>query len=893
MRRPGLWVTNGHPGNPAQMLSWRPGALTCFYDYLGVNGVFGYKAANPEVPIIVRFQHPFNWQQDPVGFARRLGEQVASKWNDMKVLDPYVYFANELNLHYENGDRHAGNQSLYTSPEFYQKYAQWVRLTADVIKSRVPDMKLVTPPFAFGHHEDGSPDDNGQPTEGWAGYDYLYETVRDYFDNIICFHSYWGHAGGSERTWLRDPVLSSWYAFRWRRLLKLFETRYSLKARVIIDEAGNFGAADPDFTDQIIYHAQECLSDTRVVAVTYFLWLDPTNSPGNIANSWVQRVRNLPEHLARLASLPEITPPAEPEPPPLPPESAAPGTVEQGPTLRVLLNDNSVKIMLLEEYLRAVVPAEMPALWPAEALKAQAIASRTYAQYASEHPRHPNADICIKPGHCQNFDPAKIHPKSDEAIRQTKNLVARYNGVTANAVFSANCGGRTFNNEDVFRGAPVPYLRGVTCPAPGPKNGHGVGLCQHGARVLASQNQPYEAIIKYYYAGVTLGPVTTVRTSTILGVVTNSIGQPAANVRLRLIGAGQSAETTSKADGSYRFSNVPAGTYSLALPDYNLRHDNLTPVIGQDLAVNFSLLAQPAIVADAARGPGLPLLVGSWLKPNVPIRITPPGRTPIVVVSGSKPEYGAGGFEIYATQIGTYVLEIEGYRFDIPMNGQFTRLTFRQTGPAQASGVIEGTLLDAQNRPVANWFVHLTGNGANLTATTNAQGYFAFTNLAAGNYGLAVAESNISRTVASNGQGKVNLALQLPAPPSDGWQVDLSQGSGLPLLVGDIGVANQPILFTSPSGRRQQATSGSKREWGLGGFEIYATEPGNYIVEFLGQRFVIPVQGQFTKAIFRKGNKSPEGQVRLVSTLLSRSQAEALRAQLEAETGGVFEIQGM
>jgi hypothetical protein len=140
------------------------------------------------------------------------------------------------------------------------------------------------------------------------------------------------------------------------------------------------------------------------------------------------------------------------------------------------------------------------------------------------------------------------------------------------------------------------------------------------------------------------------------------------------------------------------------------------------------------------------------------------------------------------------------------------------------------------------------------------------------------------------------LALQLPPPPSDGWQVDLSQGTGLPLLVGDIGLANQPIVITSPSGRQQQVISGSKPEWGVGGFEIYATELGNYIVQFLGQRFTIPVQGQFTKAIFRKDSGPPDEQVRLVSVLLPRARAEAiLRGELEADadTRGLFTVQGV
>ncbi len=760
MRRPGLWVANGHPGDPSQMLSWRPGALTSFFDYMGINGIAGYKAANPTASIIIRFQHPFNWRQDPAGFARSLGEQVASKWPELKALDPYVYFANELNLHYENGDRNPANQPFYASREFYQQYAAWVRLTADVIKSRVPEMKLVTPPFAYGHSEDGAPDAAGQPTEGWAGYDYLYETVRDYFGGILTFHSYWGHAGGSQRDWLYDPALSSWYAFRWRRLLKLFETRYNLPARLIIDEAGNFGASDPDFTDQILYHAQQCLSDARVIAVTYFLWMDPTKSPGNLPNSWTQRVTSLAGHLARLRDMPEVAittggPVAEPP--------AAPAE----PTIRVLFGDDSVKTMPLEEYLRAVVPAEMPALWPAEAVKAQAVASRSYAQYALEHPRHPNADICANPGHCQNFDPAKVHPRSDEALRQTKNIVALYNGQTVNGIFSANCGGHTRNNEDVFKGAPLPYLRGVPCPDPGPKRGHGVGLCQYGARALASQGYTYDSIIRHYYTGATLGPVTGERPSSVVGRIVDHTGQPVAKARVTLTGQGQSVETTSSAVGAYRFSNVPAGVYTLQLPAYHIRQDNLAPLAGQDLTVDLSLPdpSRPAIIVDAARGPGLSLLTGDWGQPNAVMRVKPPKGQVFAVTTGSKPEYGSGGFEFYATETGTYTLEIEGYRFDIPMSGQFTRLTFRRSEPPR-NGAIQGVVLDHQSQPAPNRPIQLTGpDSLTLTATTNAQGNFSFAGLPPGAYTVSVTDSPLAQAVTSTGQDSQSLTFQLPAPP--------------------------------------------------------------------------------------------------------------------------------
>lgn len=854
MRRPGLWVANGHPGDPSLMLSWQPGALTSYYDYLGVNGVFPYKAANPDVPIIVRFQHFHQWHQNPEHYARRLGEIVASKWNDLKPLDPYVYFANEMNLFYENGDNNAGNQHLYTSPEFYQKYARWVRLTAEVIKNAAPEMKLVTPPFAYGHHEDGAPDDSGNPLDGWAGFDYLVDTIRDYFDNILTFHSYWGHAGGSQPDWLYHPELSTWYAFRWRRLLKLFETRYNIKARLIIDEAGNFGASDEDFTDQIIYHAQNCLNDARVIALTYFLWLDPTNHPGNLPNSWVQSARNLTDHLTRLKNLPNI---------PITEGRDQAPTDGQSPTIRVLFDDGSVRTMPLEAYLRAVVPAEMPVNWPAEALKAQTIAARSYAQYAIEHPRHNNADICTNPAHCQAYDPAKIHANTDAAIQATQNIVALYNGKTVNGIFSANCGGHTLNNEDVFTGgSPVPYLRGVPCPATGQKRGHGVGFCQHGARVFAEQGYTFEQIIRHYYSGTTLShqvstptpPRPPVQTGTVSGVVLDHTGQPVAGVKVVITGQGQTAAMNSKSNGAFRFINVPPGTFRLELPAYRLGRD-ISVGAGQDVTANFSLPAPatgPSITVEIARGTGLPLIVGDWGRPNVPIVMIAPSRATYRLVTGTKPEYGPGGFETYATETGTYIFEIEGNRFEIPMQGQFTRLTFRRREAPPQQGVIQGTLVDHQDRPVANRLITLTGPDVSSVDATDEFGRFRFENLPAGSYTLTVEDSTLTQSVNSTGQNTVTLAFQLAAPPPAEWQAVVAREENTPLLVGDIGIANQPVVITNPAGEQTRVTSGSKPEWGTGGFETYAPAAGNYVIQFLDQTFTIPISSQFTRVVFKK-----------------------------------------
>ena len=894
MRRPGLWVANGHPGDPTQMLSWRPGSLTCYYDYLGFNGIYPYKAANPEATIIVRFQHQRNWQQNPAYFARQLGEQVASKWNDLKIIDPYIYFANENNLHYENGDNNASNQYLYTSQEFYKKYADWVRMTADIIKNIVPEMKLITPPFAFGHHEDGSPDDNGNPTEGWAGYDYLADTVRDYFDNILTFHAYWGDGSGSKRDWLRDPELSTWYAFRWQRLLKLFETRYNIKAKMIIDEAGNFGAYDPDFTDQVIYYAEKCLSDPRVLALTYFLWMDPTKSPGNLPNSWTQTVINLPDHLNRLRVMPDVvtqTPPIDPGPDPRPP------LPEDQDTIRVLFDNGQVRTMSLEEYLRAVVPGEVPASWPAEAVKAQTIAARSYAQNAIENPRHNNADICTNPAHCQNYDESKIHERSDAAIQQTKGLIARYNGITVNGIFSANCGGHTRNNDDVFGGKPLPYLQGVACPVSGQKLGHGVGFCQQGARTFAQQGRTYEEIIKHYYTGVTLGPPTKVRTSNILGTILDYNGSPAAKMKVKLTGPGQTIEATSQEDGTFRFSNVPGGDYTLELPAQDIRQI-VIPTPGEDTRLTLTLPAPaaPDIIVEVQRSPGLPLVIGNWGKANQPIRIEAPSRNIYQVLTGSKTEYGVGGFEFYAIEKGTYTLQIEDKRFEVPADGQTIRLTFRKgdgTAPSQPAGIIEGILRNDRNQAVANRRIELSGP-LNRTTTTDKNGYFSFEQLPVGRYIVSVADSQIKQEAIITGQNRVALALKFAAMPNnEEWQITLERRQGLPLLVGDIGLANRPIVVIAPSRERTVVTSGHKPEWGRGGFEVYTKETGSYLIEFEDQRFTIPMNGQFTHVVFEKVPGTSVTQVRLVSKVLPRPQAETILkaiATANAETAALFEV---
>jgi hypothetical protein len=882
MRRPGLWAANGIPTDVKKMYSWRPASITCFFDYLAANRVWEYKDQNPDVPIIVRFQHAYQWREDPVGWARYLGDVVVSKWPELQRIDPYIYFANEMNLHYENGDSDPGNQWKYETPEFYESYADWVRMTADFIKQRVPEIKLVCPPFASGHHEDGAPDWNGVPTEEWAGYDYLADIIRDYFDNVIAHHDYWGHAGGSVPEWLYDPELSSWYAFRWRRVLKLFENRYDIPVQVIIDEAGNFGADDPDFTDQIIYHATECLANPQVTAITYFLWEDPTNSPGNILNSWAQRCLNLDDHVARLAAMPpvEVTPP--------------------GPTIRLLLSDGTVQEMLVEEYLRAVVPAEMYATWPMEALKAQAVAARSYAMYAKEHPRHPNADLCTDASHCQAYNPDRIHANSDEAVRSTAGELVLYAEKIANAIFSANCGGHTLNNEDgfgseTFTPAPVPYLRGVPCINPGPKNGHRVGLCQWGAHDMAQNSNDYVTILEHYYTGVTISSEEPTEPGIIRGTVYDQAGQALANVRLRLLRSDWSEDTVSGPDGTYTYTNLKPDTYSLLAVDYDTRIESLVLTSGQEMVVDMMIqVPTQGWTMEIKQGSGLPLIVGMMPRAGIEVTIVDPFGNATRTFSGSKPEYGVGGWETWAPHVGTYRILFLDQAFEVPMNGQYTVLTFYEGEAPAAQGVISGILRDHAGVSQPERQISLIGGSVTRSTTTGDDGSYQFDGLTADTYTVSVVGADVAETVQTDGLTSITVDLALPPPQTGDWIMEVQRGTGLPLITASMPEAGIQVTVTDPFGNPFQVISGSKPEYGVGGWEVYATHTGTYTIQFLDQTFTLSMSGQYTHLTFKRGVQiRAQAQARLVSHSMPFSQADAWLRSFDSheQTQGLFTLE--
>jgi stage II sporulation protein D len=119
-----------------------------------------------------------------------------------------------------------------------------------------------------------------------------------------------------------------------------------------------------------------------------------------------------------------------------------------------------INVVPLEEYLRSVVPMEMPPGWPAEALKAQAVVSRTYAVYQIEQNRNREYDICATRFSQVYGGMAAEAENTNQAIFETKGKVLTYRGSPVLAYFHSNSGGITEDARSVWM-ADIPYLRAV------------------------------------------------------------------------------------------------------------------------------------------------------------------------------------------------------------------------------------------------------------------------------------------------------------------------------------------------------------------------------------------------------------------------------------------------
>ncbi len=151
--------------------------------------------------------------------------------------------------------------------------------------------------------------------------------------------------------------------------------------------------------------------------------------------------------------------------------------------ITVYINSSKkIEKMLLEDYVKGVVAAEMPASFNIEALKAQSVAARTYAYKrwravgGNGCSLHPEADVCDNPSHCQAwitknemlkkwgiFSYYHYYSKINQAVNSTAGMIILYQDEPIDPLFFSTSNGKTENSEDVWE-KQIPYLRSVVSP---------------------------------------------------------------------------------------------------------------------------------------------------------------------------------------------------------------------------------------------------------------------------------------------------------------------------------------------------------------------------------------------------------------------------------------------
>jgi stage II sporulation protein D len=116
----------------------------------------------------------------------------------------------------------------------------------------------------------------------------------------------------------------------------------------------------------------------------------------------------------------------------------------------------------IEDYLKGVISAEVPGSWKLEALKAQAVASRTYALYQKrEAGNRPYHILSTEMG--QVYNGGGVERKNAiKAVQSTNGIVIVYRGEIIPAFYHSSCGGHTENASELW-GIDEQYLRGVDC----------------------------------------------------------------------------------------------------------------------------------------------------------------------------------------------------------------------------------------------------------------------------------------------------------------------------------------------------------------------------------------------------------------------------------------------
>lgn len=328
-----------------------------------------------------------------------------------------------------------------------------------------------------------------------------------------------------------------------------------------------------------------------------------------------------------------------------------------------------VNVVELEDYVKGVVANEMSDSWPIEALKAQAVAARSYAlSLGSKHGSH-HFDICFDVDCQAYYGREKAGANSDGAVDQTAGQVALYNGQTAQTFYYSSNGGASQSVSVVWGSnqALYPYLAEVADPYEASLN-----LNNSWTRTVTST----EIISKVLREYAVSGPIVSAEVSSYTnagnpwmftftdsagkkfsvrsGRVYQGLGLP--SCRFGFAGSGGNSQPTPSGSVSINGSNPVSGTAGLYAMDGN---GNLT-ALGGDVYVitdsGTSLLGQGG-GSDQGQGSS------QW-------------ASSAAVVNGSITFAGRGwGHNIGMSQFGAKAMAEQGYTYQQILQFYYTGIT--------------------------------------------------------------------------------------------------------------------------------------------------------------------------------------------------------------------------
>ena len=390
-------------------------------------------------------------------------------------------------------------------------------------------------------------------------------------------------------------------------------------------------------------------------------------------------------------------------------------------SVRVLMPHGQVNEIKLETYLAGVVATEIGASAPLEALKAQAVAARTYAAAAHRHPEK-EADVCTS-AHCQKWkrvDPV-IAPEVFRALSETWGMVAVHDGKLIDAFFFEHCDGHTRNSEEMLMPS-IKYLRGVDCSCGFLSlKGHGVGMCKRGAIVMARRGASFEQILRHYYRGVVvihtgsrsqaeeLEPVTPAaeeppppapkrRTRVKKPLVPTASVEEPQEMTPKHVRRKSSRPVTRRAEK--RVQEPPKEPRATEKPETRpvdpeketetIIHAHIEPatpvkpktkplrdvLVGEVVSHSESTVSEPPKPTKPPRRvhidhlPGSRMIAGCLPETGVTILIEDPHGNKTITQSGSAEHYGEGGFETVVDEDGRYLVTLDDQVVEVQISGE-------------------------------------------------------------------------------------------------------------------------------------------------------------------------------------------------------------------------------